>query len=229
MKKSMLLGLVILSLPLTPVSAQHNTQRGSVLGGLAGAAAGVAIGEHNDKPVAGALIGGAVGLVTGAALGNARDRQEAQYRAYQNQQRQQLQYQQYQQSQQLQYQQSQQLARAVTLEDVIAMSRSGLSEAVMINHIQTNGVRQELQVADVIRLHENGVSQNVITAMQRPRIAPVVSAAPAPAPVYHTSQPIVVEQYVTPRYVYPTPAPHYGPYHRHYHSQSPLSNHVYRR
>ena len=83
--------LVIAALPLSSASAQYRTQRGSVLGGLAGAAAGVAIGEHNDKPVAGALIGGAVGMVAGAALGNSQDRRAAEQRAYQYQQQQQQQ------------------------------------------------------------------------------------------------------------------------------------------
>jgi len=212
MKSSLLPILIIVALPLSDASAQYRTQQGSVLGGLAGAAAGVAIGEHNHKPVAGALIGGAVGLVTGAVLGNARDRQLAENRACQYQQQQQLQ-------QQLQYQQQQQVARAVSIEDVIAMSRSGLSEAVIINHIQANGVRNELQVADVITLHENGVGQQVISVMQRPRTISVAPPTIVSAPVYQSAPPIIVEQYVTPRYIYPSPRPYYGG--RHYHHSSP--------
>lgn len=205
--KRLIPALVLLSLPLSNATAQYpyNTQRGSVLGGLAGAAAGVAIGEHNDKPLAGALIGGAIGMATGAALGNTRDQQAAQNRAYQ-----------YQQQQQTQYIQQQQLARTVTIQDVISMSRSGLSDAVIINHIQTNGVRSELQVSDVIAMHENGVSQQVITAMQHPRVvntAPVVST-----PVYRAPAPIVIEQYSSPRYHYPPPRPYYHQgYHHHPH------------
>ncbi|MFY9254249.1 MAG: glycine zipper domain-containing protein [Fuerstiella sp.] len=198
--------LVIAALPLSSASAQYRTQRGSVLGGLAGAAAGVAIGEHNDKPVAGALIGGAVGMVAGAALGNSQDRRAAEQRAYQ--------YQQQQQQQQSYIYQQQQLSRTVSLTDVIAMSRSGLSDAVIINHIQANGVRQDLQVADVITLHENGVSQQVISAMQRPPVTSSVPTTLAPAPVYHTAPPIVVEQYVPPRYIYPAPRPYYSYGHR---------------
>ncbi|MEZ6128231.1 MAG: glycine zipper domain-containing protein [Planctomycetaceae bacterium] len=194
--------LIAVALPLDTASAQVNTQRGSVLGGLAGAAAGAAIGEHNDKPLAGALIGGAVGLVTGATLGNARDRQVADQRAYAYQQ------------QQFQRQQlNQQLAKSVTPHDVITMTRSGLSETVIINHIQANGVRQELQIADVITLHDNGVSERVISAMQHSRIGPATAAAPVAAPVqvYQAAPPIVVEQYVTPRYFYSPPRHYYGP------------------
>ena len=195
--KRLIPAVLLLSLPLSNAAAQYpyNTQRGSVLGGLAGAAAGVAIGDHNDKPLAGALIGGAIGMATGAALGNSRDQQAAQNRAYQ-----------YQQQQQTQYLQQQQLSRTVTIQDVIAMSRSGLTDAVIINHIQANGVRSELQVADVIAMHENGVSQQVIAAMQLPRMT-----SPAPVvltPVYRAPAPIIVEQYVSPRYHYPAPRPY---------------------
>jgi len=181
-------------------AAQYNTQRGSVLGGLAGAAAGVAIGEHNDEPLAGALIGGAVGLMSGAALGNARDRQMAEARAYQYQQQQ---------------QQQMAISRSVTPQDVIMMSQRGLSDSVIISHIQANGVRQELRVPDVIALHENGVSQHVIAAMQRP--ATVTAAPAAPVRVYQSAPPIVVEKYVTPRYYYPPRRPYYhGPRHHHH-------------
>lgn len=200
--------LVIVLLPVPSAFAQVNTQRGSVLGGLAGAAAGVAIGEHNDEPLAGALIGGAVGLVTGATLGNARDRQIAENRAYQ-----------YRAYQQQQLQQQQQMARSVTPLDVITMARRGVTDAVMINHIQTNGVRQELQIADVITMHENGVSEQVISAMQRAQVGSASRPAPNVAtPVYQpAAPPTIVEQYVAPpRYYYAPPPWHGGPRH-HYH------------
>lgn len=198
MKRYFVPALIITLVTVTNARAQYNTHRGSVLGGLAGAAAGAAIGENNDKPLAGALIGGAVGLVTGAAMGNSRDRQLAESRAYQ-----------YQQQQQVRYQQQQQVARSVSVHDVISLSRSGVSDSVIINHIQTNGVRQQLQVADVITLHENGVSQNVITAMQHPQATPSPTVVVNPQPVYHAPAPIVIERYSTPRYHYPPPRPYY--------------------
>ena len=213
MKRYLLPALLVLTLPISNAAAQYpyNTQRGSVLGGLAGAAAGAAIGEHNDKPLAGALIGGVLGLATGAAMGNTRDRQRADERAYQ-----------YHRQQQVQYYQQQQVARTVTIQDVIAMSRSGLSDTVIINHVQANGVRQDLQVADVITLHENGVSQAVITVMQRPRVVPVAPVAPVvTVPTYRAPAPIIVEQYVTPQYHYSPPRPYYNHSFHHQHSQRP--------
>ncbi len=198
MKRFLVPALIIATLPLSSTFGQYNTRRGSVLGGLAGAAAGVAIGEHNDEPLAGALIGGALGMVSGATLGNARDRQIADYRAYQYQQQQQY---------------AQQVAKTVTSQDVISMTRSGLSEPVIINHIQANGVRQELKVADVIFLHENGVSQQVISAMQRANVG-AAAVTTAPAPVYHSAPPVVIERYVSPRYHYAPPVHHHGPRYR---------------
>jgi hypothetical protein len=138
-------------------------------------------------------------MVTGAALGNSRDRQIAEARAHQYRQQQQY----------------HQMALAVTPQDVIAMSSRGLTETVIINHIQSNGVRRELQIADVIALHENGVSEQVISAMQRSRIGPAPRAAPVAA--YQAAPPVIVEQYVAPRYHYYTaPRRHFGRrYHRH--------------
>jgi hypothetical protein len=188
-----LLTLVVLLIPRNAAGQIHQ-QRGSVLGGLAGAVTGAAIGEHNDNPLAGAIIGGAVGLMSGAAIGNARDREIAQSRAY------------------YQHQQLQTIARAVSPQDVVAMTQNGLSDAVIINHIQTNGVQQELQVADVIALHQQGVSEPVISAMQRIRTSPPVVSAPAQ--VYQTLPPaVIVDHYAAPRYFYGGPRQFYPPRH----------------
>lgn len=50
-----------------------NTQRGAVIGGLGGAAAGAIIGNQSGNAGEGALIGAGVGALGGAAIGNARD------------------------------------------------------------------------------------------------------------------------------------------------------------
>jgi len=209
MKKFLFPMLCVLSLTVSEATAQVYQQRGGVLGGLAGAAAGAAIGENNDEPLAGALIGGAVGLVTGAAMGNSRDRQIAESRAYQ-------QHQIYQQ----QYQQQQAFARSVSPQDVVSMTHSGVSDSVIINHIHANGVMQELQVPDVISLHQQGVSEPVISAMQRAgggTRSQVVSSGPVmAAPPVHVYQPtpVVVEHYVAPRYHYRPRPRYYRNHHR---------------
>ena len=46
------------------------------------------------------------------------------------------------------------------------MFRSGMSDTLILQQIGLHGVRQQLSVADVIELHEMGISEAVITAMQ---------------------------------------------------------------
>ncbi len=188
-------------------SAQH-TQRGAVLGGLGGAVVGGLIGDHNHKAGAGAAIGGALGVVGGAVLGNARDKEinaQHQQQQYYHQQHVYAQ-------QQRQYVQTQ---AAVSINDVITMCRSGLSDSVMMNQIQTRGVQRQLQVSDIIALHQQGVSDIVISTMQSARVGG--------GAVYSQPQPIVVQQapiYVEEQVIVPQyqPAPVYiRSGHSHYH------------
>jgi hypothetical protein len=168
-------------------------ERGAVVGGVGGALAGAAIGKNNGDTGKGALIGGALGLVTGTLIGDSMD---------QDRYRQQV----------VQQQQLVQMSRAVSTYDVVNMCRSGVGDQVIIAHIQTNGVQRRLEVNDIIALHQQGVSQPVINAMQNaamPSYAPTVVAAPQPATV------IVKERYVAPPVYYAAP-PHY--YYHHHHS-----------
>ncbi len=196
-------------------SAQaQNTQRGAILGGLGGAVVGGLIGDHNDKAGAGAAIGGAIGAVSGAVLGNARDKEvsaQAQQQRYYQQERVYAQ----------QQQQYAQIQSAVSINDVVTMSRSGLSDSVMINQIQTRGVQQQLQVSDIIAMHQQGVSDIVISSMQSARVgsAPVVVASP---PVIVQQAPVYVQEHViVPHY---RPAPVY-----HIHSARPSYHYGHRR
>jgi len=194
--------VVLCALILGPDSlmAQYHTDRGAALGGLAGALAGAGIGDHNGEAGAGALIGGAVGLVTGAAIGNSIDREEAaRARAVQHVQ----QYRAWQQS------------RAASISDVVTMSQNGVADNVIINHVTQSGVQRRLEVADVISLHRQGVSEAVISAMQR---APV--GGPPPQPVRQA--PVIVEEHYHVRppihYWHRYPPYHPGPgYHRRHH------------
>ena len=193
--------LLILALQPNSVMAQYHTDRGAVLGGLTGALAGAAIGDHNDNAGAGALIGGAVGLVTGAAIGNSVDQEEAaRARAYQQQR-------------------AWQLARAASIPDVVQMSRSGVADDIIIKHISQNGIQRRLETADVISLHQQGVSTAVIAAMQR---APV--GAPLPQASYPStySQPVYQPPVVVQEHYYVSPPPvnywhGYRPYRPPYH------------
>ena len=186
-----------------PACAQANTQRGATLGGLAGAVAGGLIGDNNGEAGAGAAIGGVIGAVTGGLLGNASDKEQAAYQ------------------QQRYYQQQQHVIQAqtsVSVADVVSMSRNGLSDSVIINQIQQRGVQRQLQVPEIIAMHQQGVRETVITAMQQ---APVGEQRVARAPVVQQPiirpAPVIVEEhYVIPEYA---PRRHYfhpRPYHRHH-------------
>lgn len=167
--------------------AQENTRTGAVVGGLTGAAIGGVIGHNHKKQTAeGVLIGGAVGAVAGGLMGNQRDRNLQQQRAYQQQQA-------YYNHTPYGYAGQPTVVysspvygappvyrdgyranpaprvttrRPVTMAEVINMTRSGVSDTVIVSHIQTNGVASRPDVNDVILLSQEGVSDYVITAMQ---------------------------------------------------------------
>jgi outer membrane lipoprotein SlyB len=187
------------------VDAQGDTQRGVAVGGITGAIAGGLIGDHNGEAGAGAAIGGLIGAVTGGMIGNASDK-EAEFQRQQAFAAQ--------QQQQFAYQQS-----AVSVQDVVAMSRSGLSDLVIINQINQRGVQTRLQVPDIISLHQQGVREPVITAMQQ---APTGPAQVVRSPEYHVVRPVPVvveEHYVLPHYAPPRRYYYHRPaYHHHHHS-----------
>ncbi len=192
--------LILVLLPLVglfPVKGfcQGNTQRGAVIGGLGGALAGAAIGKHNGETAAGALIGGAVGLIAGSAIGKAQDDAQARQQAY------------------YQQQMRQQASRAVSPQDVVMMTQNGVDPQIIVTQIHRNGVTRRIEVSDVISLHQQGVSEPVINALQNASVATVV----VPAPVY--TRPVVVQEhyYVSPRPVYYHTYPHHHHHHYHHH------------
>lgn len=201
-----IMGTVVLMFACVPkvVSGQQNTQRGATLGGLGGAIAGAIIGDNNNEAGAGAAIGGAIGAVAGGLLGNARDK-ELRGGLYP---RTTIVPPQSVSPVQPMYAPTPQPLGAVAMNDVIAMSRSGVSEAVILNQIQTRGVARQTQVSDIISLHQQGVSEAVITAMQSTSVAESVVALPPSTIV--TPAPVVVK----PR-IYRHPSVyHYGPVYR---------------
>lgn len=159
-----------------------------LLGGLAGAGIGAAIGEDDGDALPGALIGGAIGALGGTAIGDGMDRDYRRQQAY---------------AQAQQYQRSQ----AVTLTDVASMAQAGLSEDVIITQINSRGLSRSLTTDDLIALKRQGVSDRVLNAMQRlSHSAPAAAAQPTPV--------VVEEHYYTPPRYYPPP---YWHHHRRYH------------
>ncbi len=170
---------VLLGLAAAGCRSPYHADRGALTGGLLGAGTGAILGEViSDKPGAGAAIGAGIGAVTGGLIGNGLDEVEAKNRAMI----------------------AQQMGRpvrpgAVSIDDVVAMTRAGVAEELIVNHVRNNGVARPLQSSDLIVLQQQGVSTRVIAAMQEPPAA----AAPAPVIVEPAPAPVIVEEY------------HYGP------------------
>lgn len=167
---------------------QSYRNQDAAVGGLTGAVIGGIIGHQNDETPEGALIGGAVGAIAGGLLGNAKDQNVSRHRYYQHR---------------AYHQRQQQIGRAATLNDVVSMSRNGLSDAVIVNHIRNNGIIGHVGTHEIISLHNNGVSEYVISAMQQapqagsPRETIVVEQPVRPQVIVH-------KEYVVPprvRYV----------------------------
>lgn len=181
---------------------QYQARDGAAVGGTAGAIIGGIIGHQNDETPEGAIIGGVVGAVAGGLIGNARDQQQARERYYQNQLAQQR------------YQMEQMARPPVTVNDVITMTRNGLSEQVIINYLNANGVPRQLTVSEIIGLHQQGVSENVIAAMQRAPLSQNLSRQDEshyrPTPPANPTTIIVHEPYPVihgPAVIYRAPPP----------------------
>lgn len=189
---------LLAALPLAMIGCRspYYADRGAIVGGLAGAGLGAAIGENNDNPLLGAAIGAVGGTIAGSAIGSGIDADIAQERAA------------------VQAQIGRQLSAQVTIPDVVAMAQAGVSEDVMIRQIEASGVGVEMTTSDVIALHQQGVPTRVIEAMQRVRSSGPrgrVAYVPEPGP-----RPVIVERhYVRPAYYGPPPVYHH--FHGHPH------------
>lgn len=183
---------LLASLNLTGCRSPYYADRGAGLGALAGAGAGAIIGDATGGNAgSGALIGAGLGALTGAAVGTEMDALAAQNRA------------------EIAAQMGRQVqAGAANVQEVIAMTRAGVDPRLIQNYVRTSGVVAPLAAADVIYLHEQGVSTDVIQVMQSP---------PAAAPQMVAGRPpvIVEEHFYGPP---PCVRPHFG-YHRGYHRQ----------
>lgn len=173
-----------LALATSGCRSPYYADRGAAFGGLTGAGVGAIVGEAvSDNPLAGAAIGAGVGAMTGAAAGDALDEIEARNRA----------------------QIAAQLGRdvrpgAATIQEVVAMTRSGVDPRLIASYVQNSGVAQPIKANDIIYMHQQGVASEVIEAMNNP--PPPPQAAPVrvgtrPAPV------IIEEHYHSDPFYYP--------------------------
>ena len=156
--------LLIVCLTSAGCRSPYYADRGAGIGALAGAGAGAIIGDATGGNAGtGALIGAGLGAITGATVGDAMDEMQAQNRA------------------EIAAQMGRQVQTgAATIEEVMAMSRSGVDPILIQNYVRTSGMSRPLSAADVIALHNQGVSTDVIQIMQTP---PPVAVATRPIPV----------------------------------------------
>ena len=133
----------------------HNdTVGGTFLGGAMGAITGAIIGGRHHAGQD-ALIGAGVGAVTGNLLGQSKDRTDERRAAagaaavgQMNQQA---------------------AAMAVTDNDLVQMTRAGISEDVIISTMRSRGARVDLSPQSLISLRQQGVSDRVVIAAQQMR------------------------------------------------------------
>ena len=186
---------LLVTVLLVGCRSPYYADKGAALGGVAGGLAGAALGDQSGHAAGGALMGSAVGALTGAAIGDSMDAEVDRRQAM--------------------VQTQQRLANAVSTTDVTAMSASGLGEDVIINHVRANGVRASLTPGEIIELHENGVSERVIDAMQQEAARMTVP------PTVVGGRPVIIEEsYIVPPYCGPRPYRHYHyPTRRHHRPQ----------
>ncbi|MCU0714788.1 MAG: YMGG-like glycine zipper-containing protein [Pirellula sp.] len=179
-----------------PYPQNVNTRNGAILGGVTGAVIGGVIGHQRDDTTEGALIGGAVGAVAGGVLGNNRDHAERRQAASQYYYQRPTHYHSPTYVEHRTYVPANThviTRRPVTVSEVVSMTQSGVSDTVIVSHIQANGVAARPDVNEVIWMSERGVSDYVITALQQNGNVP----RPPRATVYRSqpSEVIIQEEY----------------------------------
>jgi outer membrane lipoprotein SlyB len=157
-----------------PDGTQNNTGSGALIGGAMGAITGSAMGgRHNGGPDA--LIGAAAGAIAGGLIGNSMD-QEQQARLRQ-------------QAPQTYVKVDQ--GQPLSVADVKALAKAGISEDVIISQIRNSHTIYHLSTADIIDLRDAGVTDKVVnymintpsTAGDTASASTVVQQAPPPPPV----------------------------------------------
>lgn len=183
--------VVTLILFLCGCRSPYRADQGALLGGLGGAGLGAIVGNAVGNTGAGAAIGAGVGALSGAAIGGSLDEIEARNRA------------------EIEARMGRPAPMgAVTTADVVAMSHAGVSEEVIVTHVQSHGMAAPLQSGDLIALQQQHVSPRVVQVMQTAGAPQVAYPPPGPAPVMVAPPP---PYYYGPPYPYPYPYPYYPP------------------
>jgi len=165
---------VLLNGCVSPDGTPDNTGTGALIG----AGSGALIGGANGRGGEGALIGAAVGAIAGGLFGHMFDQQQQMRLREQSPQT---------------YERVDQ-GMPLSLADVKALAKAGISEDVMINQIKNSHTVFHLSAADIIDLRDAGVSDKVVnymintpatvgaTAETTPGTTTYIAQAPPPAP-----------------------------------------------
>ena len=138
MRRVTIVSLVLVLLVFTAgcASMGDKSKKGSVVGGLLGAAAGGIIGHQSGHGVEGALIGGAAGAIGGGLIGNSMDKKALATNP-----------------------------DHITVIKIAEMSTQGIPEGVIISEIKRTRSVYELSSEVITYLKENKVSDRVIDYM----------------------------------------------------------------
>jgi len=212
-------GLSLTSTATAQFTQNYNTRNGALLGGVTGAVIGGVVGHQRDDTTEGALLGGAVGAIAGGVLGNQRDHAQRQnsyyaqpiYTSHPTYIQQTYVHPTHVRPTYVEHrtyvpvQPKVAMRRPVSSSEVVNMTHSGVSDSVIVSHIQANGVASRPDVNEVIWMNQQGVSDYVITALQQN--GQVVRTAPSNTTVYRSypSEVVVREDYPQ-RTVITTPA-----------------------
>ena len=146
-----LIGTLLITSCLGCMNA-NNTQKGALLGGAGGAGIGAIIGHQFGATGTGALIGGLAGTAGGALVGNSKDEANkrdaaARHAAYERSR-------------------LEMEAHALTNRDVADMVANGVSDSTIVTAMRDKGGRFDTSPQAIIALHNAGVSDGVVQAMQ---------------------------------------------------------------
>jgi hypothetical protein len=149
-------GFAFLALAAGCESMNH-TDKGILGGGTIGGLTGAAIGSASGNTGAGAAIGAGVGALSGGLIGNEIDKSESKTQA-----------------QIVQASATVPVQGPLALPDIAQMTRSGLSDAVIIGQIRSTRSTYALSPQDLEWLKSQGVTDGVILEMQSTagRVAP---------------------------------------------------------
>ena len=161
---------------VNPDGTQNNTGSGALIGGAFGALTGAAIGGHRHGGQD-ALFGAAAGAVAGGLIGNSMDQEQ---RSRLRQQAPQT------------YTKVDQ-GQPLSVADVKALVKAGVSEEVIISQIKNSRTVYHLVAADIVDLRDSGAPDKVVNYMINtpttassgtvdPSASVVVQQAPPPPP-----------------------------------------------